>query len=120
MPQYMFLIYGDENAFGAEPPPPEVWQEMLAQHQAFMAGVQSGGGQILGGEALGPTTAATTVRHQDGEVLLTDGPFAETKETLGGYYLVEAADLEQALAFAAKVPTSGCVEVRPVVPTGGQ
>jgi len=120
MTQYLYLIYGDEAAFGDEPPSPEQWQAMMAAHQAFAEGVHANGGTILGGEALAPTTTATTVRPvPDGEALVTDGPFAETKEALGGYYLVEAADLDQALAFAKTLPTSGCVEVRPIVPTSG-
>jgi hypothetical protein len=119
MAQYMFLIYGDEAAMGTEPPSPEQWQQMLAAHQAFAEGVAAHGGQVLGGEALAPTSTATTVRPQPGaDALVTDGPFAETKEALGGFYLIEAADLDQALAFAATMPTTGCVEVRPVVPTG--
>jgi hypothetical protein len=119
MAQYMFLIYGDEAAMGTEPPSPEQWQQMLAAHQAFAEGVGAQGGQVLGGEALAPTSTATTVRPRPGaDALVTDGPFAETKEALGGFYLIEAADLDQALAFAATMPTSGCVEVRPVVPTG--
>ncbi len=118
MTQYMFLIYGDEATFGETPPTPEQWQAMMVAHQEFQAGVNANGGQILGGEALAPTSAATTVRpQQDGDALITDGPFAETKEALGGYYLVEAADLDAALAFAKTLPTTGCVEVRPVVPT---
>jgi len=118
MTQYMFLIYGDEAAFGDEPPTPEMWQEMMQAHLVFQEGVNSNGGRVLGGEALAPTTAATTVRpSREGDALVTDGPFAETKEALGGYYLVEAEDLDRALAFAKTVPTTGCVEVRPVVPT---
>ena len=118
MTQYMFLIYGDEAAFAETPPTPEQWQAMLVAHQQFQAGVNANGGQILGGEALAPTTSATTVRpSREGDALITDGPFAETKEALGGYYLVEADDLDKALAFAKTLPTTGCVEVRPVVPT---
>ncbi len=121
MTQYMFLIYGDEAAFSEAPPTPEQWQAMMVAHQAFQTGVNANGGQVLGGEALAPTTAATTVRpQQDGDALVTDGPFAETKEALGGYYLVEAPDLDAALAFAKTLPTTGCVEVRPVVPTSAE
>ena len=121
MTQYLFLIYGDEAAFGETPATPEQWQAMMQAHQEFQAGVNANGGQILGGEALAPTAAATTVRpQQDGDVLITDGPFAETKEALGGYYLVQATDLDAALAFAKTLPTTGCVEVRPVVPTSSE
>jgi hypothetical protein len=73
-------------------------------------------GVMKGGEALEPTSTATTVRVQDGRTITTDGPFAETKETLGGFYLVEAADLDEAIAYAAMIPgaKNGCIEVRPV------
>ena len=73
-------------------------------------------GQHLGGEALDATTTATTVRVRDGETMTTDGPFAETHEALGGFYLIEAADLDEAIAVAARLPGSwyGSVEVRPV------
>jgi len=72
--------------------------------------------QILAAERLQPTQTATTVRVRDGKVALTDGPFTETKEQLGGFYLIEAKDLDEATAIAAKIPTAtyGCVEVRPV------
>jgi len=73
-------------------------------------------GKLLGGERLQPTHTATTVRVRDGETMLSDGPFAETKEQLGGFYLVEADDLDDAIAMAAKIPAAetGSVEVRPV------
>ncbi len=72
---------------------------------------------IKGGNALQPTSAATTVRVRDGKRLTTDGPFAETKEQLAGYYLVEAGHLDQAIAIAAKIPCArfGCIEVRPIM-----
>ena len=71
---------------------------------------------MLGGEALDSVATATTVRVVDGQTITTDGPFAETKETLGGFYLVEAADLDEAIAYAAMIPGArhGCIEVRPV------
>jgi hypothetical protein len=71
---------------------------------------------MLGGEALDSTATATTVRVVDGKTITTDGPFAETKETLGGFYLVDAADLDEAIAYAAMIPGAkrGCIEVRPV------
>ena len=71
---------------------------------------------MLAGEALDSTATATTVRVVDGRTITTDGPFAETKETLGGFYLVEAADLDEAIAYAAMIPGAryGCIEVRPV------
>ena len=72
--------------------------------------------QIMGGERLQPSHTATTVRVRDGDVALTDGPFCETKEQLGGFFLIEAKDLDEATKIAAKIPTAtyGCVEVRPV------
>jgi hypothetical protein len=74
--------------------------------------------RVLGSEQLHPATTATTLRVEDGEVLLTDGPFAETKEIFGGYYILDADDLDEALAFAARMPAArfgGSIEVRPVV-----
>jgi hypothetical protein len=74
--------------------------------------------RVLGAEQLQPATTATTVRVQDGEMLLTDGPFADTKEIFGGYYIVEAHDLDEALAFAARMPAArrgGSVEIRALV-----
>ncbi len=72
---------------------------------------------MVGGNALQPTSTATTVRVRDGETLLTDGPFAETKEQLGGYYLIEAKDIDEATAIAARIPSAryGSIEVRPVM-----
>jgi hypothetical protein len=76
---------------------------------------ESGG--YLGGEALQPTSTATTVRVHDGKTMTTDGPYAETKEQLGGYYLIEAADLDEAIGWAAKIPGAkeGAIEVRPIM-----
>ena len=77
-------------------------------------------GAYAGGEALQPVTTATTVRVRDGETFTTDGPFAETKEALGGFYLIDAADLDEALALAAACPGAryGSIEVRPIVEFG--
>jgi len=72
-------------------------------------------GAYVAGEALHDTSTATTVRVNDGEVLTTDGPFAETKEIINGYYLVDVDDLDAAISWAAKIPTLGAVEVRPVI-----
>lgn len=73
-------------------------------------------GALKGGEALQPTTTATTVRVRDGETITTDGPYAETKEALGGYYVFDANDLDEAIAWAAKIPGAGhgAIEVRPI------
>ena len=112
--QYLFLIYADESGYGDMTP--EKWGQMLEAHNAWGHAVTTAGGKILGGEALGPSTTATTVRKGTGTPVVTDGPFAELKEALGGYYLVECADLDQALGFAKELPATN-VEVRPTVPT---
>jgi hypothetical protein len=74
-------------------------------------------GKLVGGEALEPTATATTVRVRNGKSVKTDGPFAETKEQLGGYYIIDVKDLDEAMAWAAKIPdvTTGSVEIRPVM-----
>lgn len=110
--KYAILIYDDEaNAANDEDLTP--WMEYT---RALMdAGV------LRGGEALKPTTTATTVRLVEGNVVTTDGPFAETKEQLGGFYLIECADLDEAVDWAAKIPSAdrGPVEVRPIMPVEG-
>ncbi|WP_138731794.1 YciI family protein [Modestobacter excelsi] len=109
MAQYLVLIYEDEAAWAAGGPAAEAVSKGHAEFGREHAEV------VLGGNALQPTGTATTIR--DGVV--TDGPFAETKEALGGYYLIEADDLDQALAIAKEVPTlAGGVEVRPVLVLG--
>lgn len=114
--RYAILIY-DENTANppAEPPPPEVMQQVMSEYWAFTAMLNERGAN-LAGEALQPVQTATTVRVRDGRTITTDGPFAETKEALGGFYLVEAKDLDEALEFAAACPgaKAGCVEVRPI------
>jgi len=109
--QYLLLIYEDETRW-ANPSPADFTAE-LGEYRAFG---EAYAGAIQGGNALQPTGTARTVRVRDGQPLVTDGPFAETKEQLGGYYLVEAAGAEQAAAMAARIPgaRSGCVEVRPI------
>jgi hypothetical protein len=116
--RYALLIYGDEaSRHGATP------AEQEAVHQEYMELDRSiaSAGQKLGGEALQPTATATTVQVRDGRTLTTDGPFAETREQLGGFYLIEAADLDEAIAVAARIPTArvGSIEVRPVWEVGG-
>jgi hypothetical protein len=112
MPQYMLLIYGPT---GQAPSPEEMAAEM-PRWNAYTEDLQSAG-VMRAGDALHGPEAATTVRVRDGETQVTDGPFAETKETLGGYYLIEVPDLDTALKYAARMPniTYGSVEVRPVV-----
>lgn len=113
--KYACLIYSDENDPVANPDPTtEAFAPIMAGYMAFG---QEHDGIIQGGEALQDTNTSTTVRVVDGETVTTDGPFAETKEHLGGFYIVEAADLDAAIAIAAKIPHAalGCVEVRPVI-----
>jgi hypothetical protein len=110
MGQYLILIYEDEAGYASATP--EQLNEVMAAHNRFAAQVGTLGGKIVGGEALQPTTTATTIR---GDVV-TDGPFVETKEALGGYYLIEAKDLDQALEIAKLCPAGlGGVEVRPIM-----
>jgi hypothetical protein len=89
---------------------------MMAEYLDFTTDIKKNG-KWLAGEALQPTSAATTVRMRAGKLVTTDGPFAETKEQLGGFYLIEAADLNEAIRIAARIPgaKTGSVEVRPVV-----
>ncbi|ADB51048.1 YciI family protein [Conexibacter woesei] len=112
--QYALLIY---NAPGAGPAPDS--PEGQAEFAAWMSYSQElvEAGVMRGGEALHPTQAATTVRVRGGELQSADGPFAETKEVLDGFYLIEVPDLDAALAWAAKIPsvTRGSVELRPTV-----
>jgi hypothetical protein len=115
MPRYLALIYGSESDWAAEPDP----QEMAEYDEFFNAA----GEVILGGEALQAPSTATTVRVQGGkggDVLTSDGPFAETKEVFGGYYVLECADLDEALKWAQQIPGAwrGSVEVRPVMEVG--
>jgi hypothetical protein len=111
--RYMLLIYGDEaawNALSAE--------EQGAQYQRYVdfSSWLEEQGWMRGGEPLHDTAQATTVRVRDGRTLTTDGPFAETKEQLGGYYIIECNDLDQAIDAAARIPAAegGSVEVRPI------
>jgi hypothetical protein len=110
--QYALLIYTPEPT---EEPAPEVAAAEMEQYNAFTEHLRARGA-MKGGEALDSVATATTVRVVDGRTITTDGPFAETKETLGGFYLVEAADLDEAIAYAAMIPGAkhGCIEVRPV------
>lgn len=112
MAQYLVLIYEDEAAYAAAKP--EVLQDVMTGHQQFAG---NNGKALLGGNALEPTATATSIRRSDAgdDLVVTDGPFAETKEALGGYYLIEAPDLDAAIAVAKQVPARfGGVEVRPI------
>lgn len=111
--QYLLLIYEDENEVqGREE---TARNQIFDEYRAFTASVREAG-QFVAADALQPTTTATSVRVRDGKAITTDGPFAETKEQLGGFYLVEADDLDQAIAIAARIPSarSGTIEVRPI------
>ena len=114
MAKYLILIY--ESEAGYADAGPQVWQQAMEAHGRFAGQAAEHGVKILGGEALQPVATATSIR---GDVV-TDGPFAETKETLGGFYLIEARDLDQALAVAKLCPAPhGGVEVRPIMDTSG-
>jgi len=110
--QYMLLIYTDEAA--AAMPKADV-NKMLPAYEAYTKALQ-GAGALLAGDRLRPTDSASTVRVREGRTQVLDGPYAETKEQLGGYYIVEAKDLDAALDWAARCPgaASGAVEVRPL------
>ena len=110
MAKYAILIYEDPAYYASAPP--EALAALLDAHTAFAKAVADNGGTLLGGEALEPTSTATTIRAG----AVTDGPFVETKEALGGFYLIEARDLDHALALAKLTPASGGgVEVRPLM-----
>ena len=113
--RYMMLIYSKESSGG---PTPEEDRQIRAAHGAVMQDAARKG-VLLGAEPLAPTTTATTVRIQNGSALITDGPFAETKEQLAGYYILECANLDEAIEWASRIPTGckggeGCIEVRPM------
>lgn len=113
MPKYIALIYVSENGAPAPESP-----ESKQMHQAYGVYTEQvlKAGVMKGGDALMPSTTATTVRVRNGETLTTDGPFAETKEQLGGFYLFECKDLDEAIDWAAKIPGAGhgSIEVRPI------
>jgi len=112
--QYICLIYSNEADEASATP--EQMQQVMDEYNAFTKDIRDRG-QYAGGEALHPTKMATTVRVRNGKIVTTDGPFAETKEQLGGYYVVNAKDLDEAIAIAAKIPGAkyGSIEVRPVI-----
>ena len=112
--QYMILIYGDEKNFAQMAANPDAQQQMYAAYSRYGADMREAG-VLRGGAELKSTGSATTVRVRNGKTVTTDGPFAETKEQLGGYYLIEVADLDQAVHWAARCPSAvgGSIEVRP-------
>lgn len=116
--RYALLIYGaeaDQPAAGS-PEGQQVFQDYVTYTKEL-----GDSGAMSGGEALQPTATATSVRVRQGETLVTDGPFADTKEQLGGFYLVDCPDLDAAIAWAAKIPGArwGIIEVRPIIEFGG-
>lgn len=119
MPQYAALIYGPENSTFS----PDVWGAMMTEYTEF-GDTAGAAGVIAGGAALQDTNTATTITvggGKGGDVTTTDGPFAETKEVLGGFYLLECKDLDEALHWAAQIPGAwyGKIEVRPVIDFSG-
>lgn len=113
--KFMVLVYGQEEVEAKMSQ--DEWQALLAEHNAF--GTKYGE-KVLAGDALEPTHTAKTIRQASGTVTVMDGPFAETKEQLGGFYIIEAADINEAVAMARDLPMSehSSVEVRPVMPLG--
>jgi hypothetical protein len=111
--KYLCLIYDQESTM-ATMSQADV-QAFMGEYFAFTEGIKKSG-HYLGGEALKPVNTATTVRMRNGKMSTTDGPFAETKEQLGGFYLIEARDLNDALQIASRIPSArtGSIEVRPV------
>ncbi|WP_025034524.1 YciI family protein [Bradyrhizobium sp. DOA9] len=111
--QYLLMIYQNEVEYAKIDE--ATGQKILAEYQAFTQSIVQSG-NYKGGDRLRPTTTATTVRVRDGKTLTTDGPFAETREQLAGYYLIEAKDIDAATAIAARIPSAriGSIEVRPI------
>ena len=112
--KYLCLIYDEEKKLAAMPK--SEGDAIMGEYFAFTEGIKKSG-HYLGGNALQPVQTATTVRVRNGKVSTTDGPFAETTEQLGGYYLIEAKNLDDAIQVAAKIPSSriGSIEVRPIM-----
>ena len=111
--RYLCLIYENEKAW--ESKPQSELEALMGEYHTFTENIRSNG-KLVAGEALQPTPTATTVRVRNGKISTTDGPFAETKEQLGGFYLIDAKDLNEAIQVASKIPPAreGSVEVRPV------
>jgi hypothetical protein len=113
--QYMILIYGDEKNFAQMSSNPEAQKQMYAAFSQYNTDMRSAG-VLRGGAELKPSSSATTVRVKNGKTLTTDGPFAETKEQLGGFYTIEVPNLDEAVKWAARCPAAhgGSIEVRPI------
>jgi hypothetical protein len=120
--RYLCLIYDNEAQLEAMPK--DAAEAFMGEYFAFNDDIQ-GSGHFVAGEALQPVATATTIRVRNGKLSATDGPFAETREQLGGFYLIEARDLNEAIAVASRIPSAkiGSIEIRPIVdfeqdPTG--
>ncbi len=115
--QYLLLIYENEQNWATMPPSDA--GAVMTEYRGFTESIAKSG-HYKGGNALQPTKTATTVRVRNGKRSTTDGPFAETREQLGGYYLVDANDLDEAIGIAERIPGSrtGSIEVRPIMATG--
>jgi hypothetical protein len=117
--KYLLLIHTDEKSWGALSDAER--QKVYGEYRELTMQLRSGGNYLAGAQ-LQPTTTATSVRVRDGKRLVTDGPFAETREQLGGYFLIEAKNLDEAIGIAAQVPSAkmGTIEVRPIVESPSQ
>jgi hypothetical protein len=117
--KYLMMIYRNDAASAALPP--EAMQQMMARYNDVVTAMRDAG-VYISGNPLKPATTATTVRVRAGKVQTTDGPFAETKEQLGGYFLLECKDLDEAIEWAARIPHAAecAVEVRPIMAMGAQ
>jgi hypothetical protein len=114
--QYLLLIYESETSWAAIPEDEK--GRIFQEYMDYTNGIRKSG-NYLAGEALQPVSTATTVRVKSGKTLTTDGPFAETREQLGGFYMVEASNLDEAIKLASGIPAArtGSIEVRPIMPT---
>ena len=118
--QYMLLIYDDHKQLAKLPP--EQLGKMMQDYREFTEAIVKSG-HFRAGNQLAPVETATTVRQRQGKPVTTDGPFAETREQLGGYYLVECRDLDEVIALAGRIPSvrmGGSIEVRPLAPPSGE
>ena len=114
--RYMMLIHHDEAALAAAPP-----KELWADYAAFNEALKKAGAGMAAGERLQPSSAATTLRQQGGKTDVLDGPYADTKEQLAGYFFITVADLDEAIAWAKRCPSSkyGAIEIRPIAEAQG-
>ena len=117
--KYMLLIYHDEQSWNNVT---EAERQQIYSEYGRLRGDLESRGQFISGSQLQPVTTATTVRVRDGKELMTDGPFAETHEQLGGYFLIEAKNLDEATAIAARIPSArtGTIEIRPLVESAAE